>query len=150
MIVNLISLCQISFKRLLSIFCLIIVVIYISACTLSRPKGVTCEITSHTDDSEVERYITIKGTVDGLGSRQSLWSYARVKQTGEPWWLSDKKATVIGIEWGVDVVIGNEETTSGFEFEVVIVAANRKPQDPMTDDLPNSVTVCESVSLIKE
>ena len=113
------------------------------------PDGVSCQITSHTNGDTVGRYITVEGTTSGMKPEWSMYSYARAKLPGEPWWLSDKKAIVIGNDWTVDVVIGNAETPPGTEFQVAIVVTSKRPP-AQTDDLPNSVSACANVNLARE
>ena len=84
-----------------------------------------------------------------MQSEWNMYSYARAKLPGEPWWLSDKKAVVIGGDWNVDVVIGNDDTTSGTEFQVAIIVSSKRPS-AQTDDLPNSVLTCAQVNLTRQ
>lgn len=133
----------------LSLIVWLTVAVLVSASCASPPPDVGCQITSHTDGEPVGRHITVEGTSSGMEPEWSMYSYARAKLPGEPWWLSDKKATVIGDNWSVDVVIGNDQTPHGTEFQVAIVVAN-KDLPATTDDLPASVLPCAQVNLVRE
>jgi len=137
-------------KSLVVVICLLVAAMVSASCSAPRPEGVSCEITSHADGDQVGQYIATSGTTSGMKPEWSMYSYTRAKRPAEPWWLSEKKATVVGDEWSVDVVIGNDTTSSGTEFEVVIVVADGKPTGPTTNDIPDSVLTCDAVNLIRE
>lgn len=112
-------------KNLVAIFLLALL---LSACSNTKPQGVTCTITSFKNGDAVLENQTLAGSIDGMQSEWYIFAYTRAKLPGQPYWRSDKSAVVVEKNWTVDVVYGDSKTTPNTEFEsVVILTADRNP-----------------------
>lgn len=114
-------------------------------------ENVHCVITSHTNGQRADKNTTLKGTVDGMQSGWDLYAYTRARTTeDQPYWLSARKAVRNGNNWSIDVVLGQDDTSSGTGYTVAIVIPNGEPQGPTVKDLPKSVQQCGTVELVRK
>lgn len=127
---------------------LIILAVTFSACT-PAPKDVTCTINSHKKGDAVQQNETLAGSVQGIEKGWYLFAYTRAKLPAQPYWRSDKSAVIVGEDWTIDVVYGDEQTPSATEFEtVILVTSNKSPasQVEQISDIENGVS-CAQISL---
>ncbi len=127
---------------------LCVLMLIITACG-SPPEGVSCSMDSHQNGDDVIRYETLTGSVDSMQSKWYLFAYTRAQEPNAPYWRSDKGAVIIGSDWTVDVIYGNETTSAGTKFEtILIVTTDRNPpsQVEQVSDIQNSVS-CAKVTL---